>query len=62
VVLFDIPPSLAAADSYILAAAMRCKVILVVEANQTGATQALKVKDQFAQIGTDIKGIIINKS
>jgi capsular exopolysaccharide synthesis family protein len=62
VILFDTPPCLLVADSAILAANLRAKVVLVVEAGKTPRTAALKAKDQFNHIGSDISGIVLNKA
>jgi Mrp family chromosome partitioning ATPase len=59
--IFDTAPSQQIADSSVLAAAARAKVILLLEAGRTTRTAALKARDQFAYIGSDIIGIILNK-
>jgi tyrosine-protein kinase Etk/Wzc len=60
VILLDTPPSLMLSDSLVLAASVEAAVILVVEAGRTRRAAASRVRDQFQQIGHEIKGVILN--
>ncbi|MAS38153.1 MAG: hypothetical protein CL610_29420 [Anaerolineaceae bacterium] len=61
VVLIDTPPSLVVADSNVLAATADADVIMVVDCGHTRRGAALKVKEQFQQIGVKIKGVVVNR-
>lgn len=61
VVLIDTPPCLMAADSSVLAAGAKAEVVLVLDSGHTKRRAALKAKEQFAQLGIDIKGVILNR-
>jgi tyrosine-protein kinase Etk/Wzc len=61
VVLVDTPPCLAVADSTVLAATAGANVILVVDCGSTRRGAALRAKEQFSQLGIDIKGIVANR-
>jgi capsular exopolysaccharide synthesis family protein len=61
VVLIDTPPSLIVADSSVLAATADASVILVVDCGRTRRGAARKVKEQFLQVGVEIKGIVVNR-
>lgn len=61
IVLIDTPPSLAMTDSVILAASTNADVILVVDARRTRRDAAKKVKEQFAGVGTKIRGVVVNR-
>jgi len=60
-VLVDSASSIAAADSYVLAAALNASVVLLVDAGQTKRENALKIKDQFTLTGAHLTGLIINR-
>lgn len=61
VVLIDTPPSLVVADSAVLAATAKAGVILVVDCGHTRRGAAQKVKEQFQQLGIEIKGVVANR-
>jgi succinoglycan biosynthesis transport protein ExoP len=61
VVLIDTPPSLMVADSSVLAATSNADVLLVVDCGHTRRGAARKVKEQFQQLGIDIKGVVLNR-
>jgi capsular exopolysaccharide synthesis family protein len=61
VILFDTPPSLTLADSYVVARAAGASVILLVESAGTSRVDLTKIKEQFINIKTPINGVIINK-
>ncbi|WP_119071166.1 tyrosine-protein kinase [Aggregatilinea lenta] len=60
VVLFDTPPALVVADSSVLCSAVDASVVLVIEAGQSRRGAVLRARDQFVQLGIDIRGIILN--
>lgn len=62
VIMFDTSPSTSTADSYILAATTKANVILLIEAGRTRSAAALKAKDQFEHVGSNISGVILNKA
>ena len=59
--LIDTPPALLFADSSILASVAKADVLMVVDAGKTRHGAALETKDQFTQLGLEIKGIIVNR-
>jgi capsular exopolysaccharide synthesis family protein len=61
VVLIDTPPSIMVADSAVLAATANASVILVIDAGHTRRSAAIKVKEQFQQLGVKIKGVVVNR-
>jgi polysaccharide biosynthesis transport protein len=61
VVLIDTPPTLLVADSTVLAASAKAGVILVVDCGHTRRGAAAKAKEQFLQLGIEIKGVIANR-
>lgn len=61
VILIDTPPSLMAADSSVLAAGTGAEVVLVIDSGHTRRRAALKVKEQFEQLGIGIKGVVLNR-
>lgn len=61
VVLIDSPPALMVADSSVLAATADAGVILVVDCGHTRSGAALRAKEQFLQLGVDIKGVVANR-
>ncbi len=61
VIIFDSPPTLAAADAAVLAANVDSKVILVVDRGSTRFGAAKRTKEQFAQLDMQISGIIMNR-
>lgn len=60
VVLIDTPPCLVVSDSLALASATNAEVVLVVQARGTRRAAALKAKENFEQIGAEIKGVVLN--
>jgi Mrp family chromosome partitioning ATPase len=60
IILFDTPPALVVADSSVLAAAIKAPTVLVVEAGKTRRNAAMGVKDQFDQLGIEMKGVVLN--
>lgn len=60
VIILDTPPCLMLSDSSVLAASTQADVILVVEAGRTRRGAALRAKEQFQQVGREIKGVILN--
>ncbi len=60
-VLVDSAASIAAADSYVLAAALNASVVLLIDAGRTKRESAIKTKEQFTLIGGHLSGIIINR-
>jgi succinoglycan biosynthesis transport protein ExoP len=61
VVLIDTPPCLLFADSAVLAATTRAEVVMVVDAGHTRRDAALHAKEEFAKLGIDIKGVVVNR-
>jgi non-specific protein-tyrosine kinase len=61
VILIDTPPSLMAADSTVLAASTGAEVVLVLDSGHTRRRAALKVKEQFEQLGIQLKGVVLNR-
>lgn len=61
VVLVDTPPALMFADSSVLAAIADADVVLVLDGGKTRRGAALEVKDRFAQLGLEIKGVVVNR-
>jgi Mrp family chromosome partitioning ATPase len=60
IVLFDTPPTLVVADCPVLASAIDAPVIIVVEAKGTRRGAAIRVKEQFAQLGVEVTGLVLN--
>ncbi|HML21593.1 MAG TPA: polysaccharide biosynthesis tyrosine autokinase [Aggregatilinea sp.] len=60
VILFDTPPALVVADSSVLCSAVDASVVLVIEAGQSRRAAVLRAKDQFVQLGINIKGVVLN--
>lgn len=61
VVLVDSPPALLVADSGVLAATTDASIILVVDCGHTRRGAAIRAKEQYEQLGIDIKGIVANR-
>ena len=61
VVLIDSPPALVVADSGVLAATANANVILVVDCGNTRRGAALKAKEQYEQLGVNVKGVVANR-
>jgi succinoglycan biosynthesis transport protein ExoP len=61
VVIIDTPPCLLFADSTVLAATAKAEVVLVVDAGHTRRDSAIQAKEEFARLGLDIKGVIVNR-
>ncbi len=60
-VIFDTPPCLLVADTFILAAATKASVVLVSEADRTPMEAVARVKEQFTQFGVTVEGVVLNK-
>ncbi len=60
VVLIDTPPCLVVSDSLALASATNAEVVLVIQARGTRRAAALKARENFEQIGAQIKGVVLN--
>ena len=61
IILIDSPPCLAVADSTVRAANTNASVVMVIDCGVTRRGAALKAKDQFAQLGMEVKGVIVNR-
>lgn len=61
VILFDTPPSLTLADSYVVARAAQANIILLVDSSRTSRVDLLKIKEQFMNIKCPINGVIVNR-
>lgn len=61
IVIFDTPPCLAVSDSAVLAANVGASVILVIGANTTAQSAAVRAKEQFMHIKCDVRGAVLNK-
>lgn len=61
IVLIDTPPCLMVADSAVLAATSKADVLLVIDCSHTRRGAALKAKEKFAQLGIQIKGVVLNR-
>ena len=60
VIFIDSAPALAVSDSGVLAATTGASVVLVIKSGKTRRTAALEIKQQFKQLGLDVKGMVIN--
>lgn len=60
VILFDTPPALVVADSSVLCSSVDASVVLVLESGQSRRGAVLRAKEQFIQLGIDIKGVVLN--
>jgi Mrp family chromosome partitioning ATPase len=60
VVLFDSPPCLVVADSVVLSSAVGTQTVLVIQANSTRRTEALKAKERFTAVDLEIVGTVLN--
>jgi Mrp family chromosome partitioning ATPase len=61
IVLIDTPPTLLVADSSVLAATAQANVILIVDCGHTRRGAAIRAKEQFQQLGIEIKGVVANR-
>lgn len=61
VILIDTPPCLMFADSAVTAATAKADVVLVVDAGHTRREAAIHAKEEFAKLGLEIKGVIVNR-
>lgn len=61
IVVIDTPPTLAVADSQVLAASTEAEVILVVDCGRTRRGAALRAKELFSNLGIEPKGVIVNR-
>ncbi|MFQ3646614.1 MAG: polysaccharide biosynthesis tyrosine autokinase [Anaerolinea sp.] len=61
VIIIDTPPSLAAADSAVLAATIGADVLLVIDCGKTRRGAALRAKEQFTKLNIPIAGVIVNR-
>ena len=62
VILFDTPPCLAVSDTSALALAISAPIVFIVQSGRTRQVAARKAKEQFAQIGAEIEGIVMNRN
>lgn len=60
VILFDTPPCLIVADSVVLSSLVDAQTVLVVQANATRRTVALKAKERFMTVDREIVGTVLN--
>ncbi len=60
-ILVDSPPSQNVSDAYMIAAASKANVLIVVSYATTYAPDAALLRDQFAYVGAEVKGVILNK-
>ena len=60
-VIFDTPPILAVPDAAILAANIKARVLLVIQANSTRRIEAKQAQQRFEQINIVIDGMILNQ-
>lgn len=61
IIIIDTPPTLAVADSQVLAAATNADVILVIDCGSTRRVAALRAKESFTNLGIKLKGVIANR-
>ncbi len=61
VIIFDTPPVLVVSDAAVLAAATGASVVLVVNAGRTRRNAAIKAREQFTQLGVEVKGVVLNQ-
>lgn len=61
IILIDSPPCLAVADSSVLAANSGANIVLVIDCGTTRRGAALKSKEQFTQLGLEVKGVLVNR-
>jgi non-specific protein-tyrosine kinase len=61
IVIIDTPPTLAVADSQVLAAATEAEVLLVIDCGKTRRVAAIRAKDAFGNLGIKLKGVIANR-
>jgi Mrp family chromosome partitioning ATPase len=59
-IILDTPPALAVSDSVVLAASLKARVVMIVQANRTRQTVARRTKERFEQVGADIAGVVLN--
>lgn len=62
VVIFDTAPVLVVPDSMMIAERVEGNVVLVVEANRTRRTAALRAKERFTDVGYEIIGAVLNRA
>ncbi len=60
-IIFDSPPALAAADSAVLASNLDAKVVMIINRGSTRFGAAKRLKEQFAQLGVPLLGIVMNR-
>jgi succinoglycan biosynthesis transport protein ExoP len=60
-IIFDTPPTIAVADSTVLAATTGAPVIMVLEAGKTKRQAAQKAVQRFTKLGLPIEGIVLNR-
>ncbi|MFN8451842.1 MAG: polysaccharide biosynthesis tyrosine autokinase, partial [Anaerolineae bacterium] len=61
IVLIDTPPALMFSDSTVLASISDARVVMVLDSRRTQRRAALEVREQFAQLDIEIKGVIVNR-
>jgi polysaccharide biosynthesis transport protein len=62
IVVFDTPPVLVVSDSMVIAERVQANVVLVIEANRTRRSAALKAKERFTDVDYDITGAVLNRA
>ena len=60
VVLFDTPPTMVVSDSSVLAATINASVVIVLDANKTRRSAAIRTRQQFANLNVEVQGIVLN--
>lgn len=61
-IIIDTPPCMVVTDATILAGSIPSNVVLVAEAGRTRPETLTKAKLQFAQLGSSVIGVILNKA
>lgn len=61
VIIIDTPPVLLFGDSAVIASVTEADAVMVVNAQRTRGRAAQETKSQLAQVGVEIKGIILNR-
>jgi len=61
IVIIDSPPTLAVADSQVLAITADADVIMVIDCGRTRRGAALRAKEQFTNLGVKPRGVIVNR-
>lgn len=61
IILFDTPSALAYSDAVIFAATTKANVLMVVEHGGTDRDVATKLKTQFQNVGSKVRGVVLNR-